>query len=68
MHQNKGAIHHPFPGPCRRETLANYFDHALQGNKERGGSPGCCHIAAECWQVISEQSVRLNKIKYGGQN
>lgn len=52
MHQNKGPIHHSFSAPWRRETFPNYFNHAPQGNKEPGGSPGCRHhhwwMFAEC--------------------
>lgn len=63
MHQNKGAIHHSFPAPCRRETFPNDFNHALQGNKEQGATI----ITDKCLQSVSELSVVLITTKYGGQ-
>lgn len=32
-----------FPSPPRTETVPIYFNQALPGNKEPGGSPGRCH-------------------------
>lgn len=67
MHQNKGPIHHSFPAP-QEEKLSQFISTMLcQETKNRGAHQDAAIITDECLQNISEQSVSLNKINYGGQ-
>ena len=67
MPQNKGPIHHCFPAP-REEKLSQFISTMLcQETKNRGAHQDAAIITDEHLQDISEQSVSLNKINYGGQ-
>lgn len=67
MHQNKGPIHHSFPAP-QEQKLSQFISTRLcQETKNRGAHQDAAIITDERLQNISEQSVSLNKINYGGQ-
>lgn len=67
MHQNKGLIHHSFPALLKKIDFPNLLQPcSARKPKTQGTHQDAAISSDECLQNICEQSVSLNKTKYGG--